>query len=60
MAWLVATVDRGAHFATDDEVATWPDVVLAATRRLPRGAASVPGVAAGSRAREAGLPQQQR
>jgi hypothetical protein len=27
-AWLVATVDRGPRYATDEEMSKWPDLLI--------------------------------
>ena len=40
MAWMVATLDRGGYYATDEAVADWPDVVLRSTAHTrPAGGA---------------------
>ena len=45
MAWMVATLDRGGYYATDEAVADWPDVIL---RSGTRPSGSAVAVAAGS------------
>ena len=47
MAWMVATLDRGGYYATDEAVADWPDIVLRSTAHT-RPLRSAVAVAAGS------------
>ena len=51
MAWFIASIDRGGWYASDADVADWPDLVLRSTmlKQLPVALAVAPGTGAGVR-----------
>jgi hypothetical protein len=55
MAWGVMTIDRGGHYATDEEVQAWVDVATPATTTKRRSLPGGTGIAAG-RGRRNGSP----
>jgi hypothetical protein len=52
LSWLVATLGNGAHYATDADVASWPDVILHSTwlKQLPGGVRVAAGTGSGESA----------
>ena len=43
MAWMVATLDRGGYYASDEAVQDWPDIVLRSTAHTRPSEGAVAG-----------------